>query len=120
MASNENFPQVIPVVEVRVLDAAKKSSFKIRRSTNFPVVATVQEFRSALLVAFPDLAEIAQPCFSVGYIAERNKKLSINSNLELESAYDALIGGYAVWMDPREAPIQSKPLTRPKRECRVS
>ena len=57
-----------------MLDAAKKSSLKIRRSTNFPVVATVNEFRSALLVAFPDLAAIAQPDFSVGFVLEWNKK----------------------------------------------
>ena len=54
----------------------KKSSFKIRRSMNFPMVAIVNEFRSELLVAFPDLAAIAQPGFSVGYVLEGNKSFS--------------------------------------------
>ena len=56
-----------------MLDAAKKNSLKIRRLTNFPVVA-FKEFRSALLVAFPDVAAIAQPGFSVGFVLEWNKK----------------------------------------------
>ena len=56
-----------------MLDAAKKSSLKIRRLTNFPGVS-FNEFRSALLVAFPDLAAIAQPDFSVGFVLEWNKK----------------------------------------------
>ena len=34
MASNKNFPQVIPVIEVRALNEAKKGSFKIHRSMN--------------------------------------------------------------------------------------
>lgn len=79
------------------------------------MVVTVKEFRSVLLLTFPDLAATVQPDFSVGYVLERNKKLSINSNLELESAYDALLGGYAVWLDPyKTSTIQSKPLARAK------
>ena len=52
---------------------------------NIPVVASVNEFLSALLVTFLDLAAIAQPGFSVRYVLEQNKKKSINSNMELES-----------------------------------
>ena len=43
MALNENCPQVILVIEVHVLNTAKKSSFKIHHWMNFPVVATVNE-----------------------------------------------------------------------------
>ena len=43
MALNENCPQVILVIEVRMLNAAKKSGFKIYHSMNFPVAAAVNE-----------------------------------------------------------------------------
>ena len=53
---------------------------------NIPVVASVNEFLSALLITFPDLAAIAQPGFSVRYVLEQNNnKKYINSNMELES-----------------------------------
>ena len=50
------------------------------------MASTVNEFRSALLIAFPDLAVVTQPDFYVEYVLEWNKKkLPINSNMELES-----------------------------------
>ena len=110
----ESSTQFVPVIAVRVIDAAKKSSFKVRRYSNFPVVATVNEFRTALLGAFPDLSSIAQPGFPVGYVLERNKKFVIHSNLELESAYDAVLRGYEVWMDPHST--QAGPSGRAKRK----
>ena len=40
---------------------------------NIPVVASVNEFLSALLITFSDLAAIVQPGFSVRYVLEQNK-----------------------------------------------
>ena len=39
---------VLPVLEVRVLDKNRKSSFRLRRFTNFPAVETVKDMKTAL------------------------------------------------------------------------
>ncbi len=39
---------VLPVLEVRVLDKNRKSSFRLRRFTNFPAAETVKDMKTAL------------------------------------------------------------------------
>ena len=38
---------IVPVLEVRILDETKKSSFRVRRLTNFPIAENIDEMKSA-------------------------------------------------------------------------
>jgi hypothetical protein len=100
MATAGNSKQLLNTLEVRVLDAKKKSSYLVRRITNFPVLESVVELRSTLVKFLPDLADkITQGC-PLGYILTRNKKISIMSSNDLEIAYGYFINGNHLWIDP--------------------
>ena len=55
MANMDLVKQNIPVLEVRVLDAIRKSSFRVRRLTNFPLVDTLNDLWKELATVLPDL-----------------------------------------------------------------
>ena len=75
---------ILPVLEVRVLDATKKTRFRVRRLTNFPVAETMDDMKSALQIFMPD----------IGYILDRNKKYTIETNGELQDACQEFKKGY--------------------------
>ena len=77
----------IRVMEIRVLDPNKKSKFIVRRTSNLPIVSTLDKFRENILCFSPDLESVAVSNFQVGYVAEQNKKFSVRSAEELEKGY---------------------------------
>ena len=72
---------------------------------------TVEEFRENVVESLPDLATVAVPQFSVGYILDRNRKYLISNNEELQDAFDEAEKGYPFWVDPyetSEAPVRAR------------
>ena len=108
----DEFDETISQAEVRVLDEKKKSKFVKRRAQNFPVVDTVEDFRKAILKAFPDLESQSLPNFQFGYVGERNKKYAISTVLELKQGYDNAIEGNPFWIDIFESTNHQVNLTR--------
>ncbi len=49
---------MLPVLDVRVLDATKKSKFRVRRLINFPLAETMDEMKSALKIFMPDIEHV--------------------------------------------------------------
>ena len=90
--------QNIPVLEVRVLDAIRKSSFRVRRVTNFPLVDTLNDLWKEWATVLPDLANVDK-C-QIGYVLDRNKKFAIDTDIDVKNAYDYFISGYQMWLDP--------------------
>ena len=62
---------MLPVLKVRVLDAIKKNSFRVRRLTNFPIAESLQDMKTALQKCMPDITHVAD--WQMGYVLERNK-----------------------------------------------
>ena len=90
--------EALPVLDVRVLDATKKSKFRVRRLTQFPITETVHEMKSTLQAFMPDIEHVEN--WDIGYILERNKKYTIETNNELQDAYQEFQKGFPMWLDP--------------------
>lgn len=88
----------LPVLEVRVLDTTRKSSFRVRRLANLPIVHTLEEMKVTLELYLPDIKHV-ETC-PVGYVLERNKKYSIGTDSELQNAYQHFKAVYQMWLDP--------------------
>lgn len=100
MAELSDFEEVdvIPVLEVRVLDATKKTSYRVRRLTNFPSAETVQDMKNSLKMFMPDIKPTDN--WKMGYILDRNKKYAIETDGELLDAWGHFQRGYQMWLDP--------------------
>ena len=99
MAENlEIDSDMLPVMEIRISDAQKKTSFRVRRLKNFPVAETVEEMKSALQIFMPDINYVEN--WQLGYILDRNKKYTIETDGELRDAFDYVKRGYQMWLDP--------------------
>ena len=109
MAEKLRQQEVLPVLEVRVLDTARKSSFRVRRLTEVPVVHTLDEMKKILQKYLPDINHVENCQF--GYVLERNKKYSIASGVELENAYQHFGAGFQMWLDPA---IEKRSSIRPR------
>ena len=72
---------MLSVLEVRVLDATRKTSHRLRRLTNFPIAETVQDLKAALQMFMPDIEHVEN--WQLGYVLERNKKYTIETDVEL-------------------------------------
>jgi hypothetical protein len=83
---------MLPVLDVRVLDATKKSKFRVRRLINFPLAETMDEMKSALKIFMPDIEHV-ENC-DIGYVLERNKKYTIETNGELQDACQEFKKGF--------------------------
>ena len=83
---------MLPVLDVWVLDETKKSKFRVRRLTNFPLAETLDEMKSALQIFMPDIEHVEN--WEIGYILERNKKYAIETNSELQDAWQELKKGF--------------------------
>lgn len=88
---------MVPVLEIRVLDTTKKSSFQVRRLTNFPIAENIGDLKSALQSFMPDVKHVEN--WQIGYILERNKKYVMESTGELQHAWKHLKKGYQMWLD---------------------
>ncbi|XP_028417255.1 uncharacterized protein LOC114541658 [Dendronephthya gigantea] len=91
-------PEIIPFLDIRVLDSVRKSSFRVRQLTQFPVVKTIGQMRKELIERLPDVKNV-ETC-QLGYVLERNKKYSIGSDDELQKAFGHFRAGYQMWLDP--------------------
>ncbi len=92
---------VLPVLEVRILDVLKKTSFRVRQLTNFPAAETVHDMKSALQMYMPDLKHVEN--WQLGYVLDRNKKYTIETNVELQDVFEHVKRGYQMWLDPSPA-----------------
>ena len=90
---------MLPVLEVRVLDATKKTSHWMRPLTNFPIAESVQDIKSALKMFMPDLNEHVEN-WQLGYVLDRNKKYTIETDIDLRDAWQHFNNGYQMWLDP--------------------
>ena len=97
---------MVPVLEVRILDETKKSSFRVRRLTNFPIAENIDEMKSALQTFMPDVKHVEN--WQIGYVLERNKKYVIESTGELQHAWQHLKKGYQMWLDPSPMKVEKK------------
>ena len=98
---------ILPVLEVRVLDATKKTRFRVRRLTNFPIAETMDDMISALQIFMPDITHAEN--WQIRYILDRNKKYTIETNGELQNACQEFKKGYQMWLDPSPLkPVVSK------------
>jgi hypothetical protein len=88
---------VLPVLEVRVLDKNRKSSFRLRRFTNFPAAETVKDMKTALQLHMPDIKDVEN--WQIGYVLDRNKKYAIETDDELKNACVHFKQGYQMWLD---------------------
>ena len=82
----------LPVLEVRVLDVTKKNSFRVRRLTHFPIAENLKDMKSALQKFMPDITHADE--LQVGYVLDRNKKYTIETDRELSDAWQHLKNGY--------------------------
>ena len=98
MAENNISRDSLPVLEVRVINPKRKTSYRVRRLNNFPVVETLVELEDQLQILLPDIKNL-ENC-QVGYVLERNKKYSIMNDYDLKSAYNHFRAGYQMWLDP--------------------
>ena len=73
---------MLPVLEVRVLDCTKRSRIRVRRLTNFPITETMDDMESVLQIFMPDITHPEN--LEIGYVLDRNKKYAIETNGELE------------------------------------
>ena len=89
---------IFPVLEVRVLDKTKKTSFRVRRLTNFPVAENMKDMKAALKVFMPDIQHVEN--WQLGYVLERNIKYTIETDVELHDAFQHFRDGYQMWLDP--------------------
>ena len=89
---------LLPILEVRVLDSTKKTGFRVRRLARFPVAETIADMKSALQMFMPDIADVDNG--QIGYILERNKKYTIKTNSEQKNAFEEFKKGYQMWLDP--------------------
>ena len=99
---------LLPILEVRVLDMNRKSNFQVRKLTEFPIVENMKDLRSALSKYMPDIEHV-ENCM-VGYVLERNKKYCIETNAELEKAYGHFKAGYQMWLDP--TPVKTSDVSK--------
>ena len=97
-ADLDNAPETLPILDIRVLDLTRKSSFRVRQLKKFPVVKTIAQLRNELAERLPDLKHV-QNC-QFGYVLERNKKYSIGSDNELQTAFGHFRAGFQMWLDP--------------------
>ena len=74
----------------------KKSKFRVRRLTNFPFAETLDEMKSAPQIFMPDIEHVEN--WEIGYILERNKKYVIETNGELQDAWQELRKGFPMWL----------------------
>ena len=108
---------MLPVLDVRVLDDTKKSKFRVRRLTNFPLAETLDEMKSALQIFMRDIEHVEN--WEIGYILERNKKYAIETNGELQDAWQELKKGFPMWLDPSPVkPAASKKRGGTNVECK--
>ena len=91
----------IIIEKVRVLDAHKKTSYRVRRLSQFPMAETVIEMKTALQMFLPDIKNAKN--WQIGYILERNKKYTIETHAELQDAYQHFKEGFQMWLDPLPA-----------------
>ena len=87
-------------IELRIIDKKKKSSYKVHRLKEFPVVESLDEFRLVIERYFPDIT--ANTNYEFGYFGERNKKFWVKTETELVEAYSMAIDGCALWINPYE------------------
>ena len=66
-------------MEVRVLDVTKKNRFQVIRLTHFPIAENLKDMKSALQKFMPDM-HVDE--LQVGYVLDRNKKYTIETNCE--------------------------------------
>ena len=92
---------ILPILEVRVLDEARKSSFRVRRLTHFPVAENMQDMKAALQMFMPDIKDMEN--WQLGYVLERNKKYTIETDVELQDAFQHFKDGYQMCQDPMPA-----------------
>ena len=98
--------EMLPVLEVRVLDITKKNSFRVRRLTNFPIAESLQDMKTALQKFMPDITHVDN--LQIGYILDRNKKFTIETNCELSDAWQHFKNDNQMWLDPSPAKAASK------------
>ena len=107
----DSVPEFLPIVDIRVLDPVRKSSFRVRQLTKFPIVKTMAQMRKQLAHHLPDVQNV-DTC-QIGYVLDRNKKYSIGSDDELQKAFGHFRAGYQMWLDPtslkRPLATSSKP-----------
>ena len=103
---------MLPVLEVRVLDVTKKNSFRVRRLTNFPIAESLQDMKTALQKFMPDITHVDN--LQMGYVLDRNKKYTIETDCELSDAWQHFKNGYQMWLDPSPAKAASKRKETPK------
>ncbi len=108
---------MLPVLDVRVLDATKKSKFRVRRLINFPLAETMDEMKSALKIFMPDIKHV-ENC-DIGYVLGRNKKYTIETNGELQDVCQEFKKGFPMWLDPSPVkPAASKKHGGTNVECK--
>lgn len=95
--------QRLKSVDIRILSAKKRSSYRTARIQNFPVAESCEDFRSQIQNSLPGERCVAN--FDFGYIDENKKKLWVNSDTELEDAYAAALGGNPLWIEPDHATV---------------
>ena len=59
---------------------------------------TIAVMKSALQMFMPDIADVDN--WQIGYILERNKKYTIETNSELQDVLEEFKKGYQMWLDP--------------------
>ena len=92
---------ILPVLEVRVLNETKKTSYRVRRLTNFPVAENIQDMKAALELFMPDIQNMEN--WRLGYVLERNKKYTVETDVELQEAFQHFKDGYQMCLDPMPA-----------------
>ena len=92
---------ILPVLEVRVLNETKKKSYRVRQLTNFPVAENIQDMKAALELFMPDIQNMEN--WRLGYVLERNKKYTVETDVELKEAFQHFKDGYQMWLDPMPA-----------------
>ena len=96
-----NEDDVFPVLEVRVLDENKKTSYRVRRLSNFPIAENIEDMKTALEMYLPDIEHVEN--WKIGYVLERNKKYTIETDAKLQDAWQHFKDGFQMWLDPYPA-----------------
>ena len=88
----DNASETLSISDVRVLDSAGQSSFRVRQLKKFPVVKAIGQLRKELAKQMPDIKHVENCQF--GYVLGRNKKYSIGSDDELQTAFGHFRAGF--------------------------
>jgi hypothetical protein len=100
---------------IRVLRKENKSQYDTYSHKNAPICESSKELRELLFDNYKEELVPASDAnsFRLGYVVEKNRRLTISSNSNLDEVYSSeKVGWITLWVDPHGLQQASKDLKR--------